>query len=534
MVALGTAVMACAVDGEDPECDSGKCDAPGGSFLASLADRSDPIARWLKSPAAGAGPDGRLKASFSTFIKGIAAEQGCPESSWRTFVVSDDLFGGPVFPRLISTVCNDPANASKASEAFVAASFRDETTGDVDARKLEMFAWDATTKTYNFYATQPAGGDVVTVEVEPSRCRDCHLTPTNIPSSGMAMTPIMNELTIPWSHWNSQEPMFNADDLPFRSHEFEVPDSVRDKPNFKELAVARAGAAQRLEQLIRASQGNVANVRAIKRRSPAKWEEAMELLRPLFCEEQLQFTSEDFDSGQLNISALIPGGIREAYRAFRPTDWPWSWFNNQDARVHLASPETERPLFMMPTRGNVDIDYESRLLTGKALTPHQVLRIRALDWKRPVFSQFRCELWTKGRERIAAAPPSFPADAKNVDAMRALFDEIMKVDGRVPLAPNAADQVVALDVASASAVSALGEALAANKVPTDCGAGGAGACSVTLDQFGDMLDQYVTTFTDAEPDAARRALRVIRDVGLCAVKKSVRSLPSLPPDVKCE
>ena len=77
----------------------------------------------------------------------------------------------------------------------------------------------------------------------------------------MRMTPIMNELTQPWSHWNSQVPIFNAEENPFPSHEFDVPADVRDGNDFVRYGVDRAGPASYLEQIIRAGHARVTGER---------------------------------------------------------------------------------------------------------------------------------------------------------------------------------------------------------------------------------------------------------------------------------
>ena len=184
--------------GQDPDdCGQDKCDGAG-DFMSQLEGREDVIAQLLRQSEVDA--EGVMHADYTTFLYGVSNLQGCSDETVKTFTVSDDLISGAdPFPRLISVACSD--QDSKASEFFIAASFEDAETGDVDLRDVEMFAWDAQARRYRFYAFAPAGdSDSVEVEIEPKRCQGCHLTPSDTGALGMRMTPIMNELTRPWTH----------------------------------------------------------------------------------------------------------------------------------------------------------------------------------------------------------------------------------------------------------------------------------------------------------------------------------------------
>src|SRR4029453_4486433 len=111
----------------------------------------------------------------------------------------------------------------RAADFFIAASFREEGSADVDARRIEMFAWDPESLRYHFYEASPdEARDEVKLAVEPARCRACHLAPRGLSSTfgeRMPMTPIMNELTRPWVHWNAEPDA--------RSFAYEVPAATR-------------------------------------------------------------------------------------------------------------------------------------------------------------------------------------------------------------------------------------------------------------------------------------------------------------------
>ena len=505
---------ACMVDGGggggSETCTSGgKCDAPD-SVRSQLEDLDDPIARWLlDSPMS---EDGVLATDYLTAVDKVAEQMSCSLESMRTFVLSDDLVAGTPFPRLISTVCSD--DDTRASEFFIAASFADPSDpDDVDVKNLEMFAWDTTALRYRFYATLPIEGrDEVQVEVEVRRCTQCHLNSRSLDDDGMPMLPIMNELTRPWPHWNAEPD--------FPSHSFEVSEATAAAPNFSALTGGgRLASAALFEQIVRSAQSNrVIASRLRARREPADVGAAMALLRPLYCDEQVNYASEDFASGVLPASAVITGGTRDMFLAVRPSDWPWQWLNADVIRFDDPAGDAGR-LAMMPVRGAADVEYEKRLVSLKTLTPQQVLRIRALDWSTPVFSPIRCGLWKEARARLRAAPPDLSSTPTNGDLVAVLYAEIMKVD-KISLVAGSADQVIA--VRDAAAMEALRAALAAGTVdsgscPTD------GFCLVDLVGFGNLLDGRAGA---AEASGGREALLLDRERRLCVVQNDFAARPA--------
>jgi hypothetical protein len=509
---IGAGAGACAGDGDgnsggDACTSSGKCDSPD-SIRSQLEDLDDPVARWLlESPMS---EDGLLETDYLTAVEKVAEQMSCSMETMRTFVLSDDLVAGVPFPRLVSTVCSD--DDTRASEFFIAASFADAANpDDVDVTNLEMFAWDKTALRYRFYATLPIQGrDEVQVEVEVRRCTQCHLNSRSLDDDGMPMLPIMNELTRPWPHWNAEPD--------FPSHTFEVAAATRAAPNFAALTGGgRLASAALFEQIVRSGQSNrVVSARLRARRDPADVGQAMALLRPLFCDEQVNYASEDFASGLLPASAVITGGTRDMFLAVRPSDWPWQWLNADIIR--FPGGDGER-LAMVPVRGAVDVEYEKRLVSLKALSPQQALRIRALDWGTPVFSPIRCGLWKEARARLRVAPPDLSATPTNGDLMKVLYGEIMKVDKESLLA-GGADQVVA--VRDAAGMEKLRAALAAGAVESgDCAADG--FCLRDLVGFGDLLDGRARA---AEASGGREALALEREGRLCVVQSDFAARPA--------
>jgi len=509
LVGLGIALASsgCTSVGADGSCGSDKCDAAG-DFLTKLEGRADPIADFLRASAVDA--KGLMEGDYNSFLFGVNEKRGCAADTVMTFALSDNLVMDEPFPRLISVGCS--SDDVKASEFFIAASFKDEKTGDVDMSDVEMFAWDATNRKYRFYAFKPAESDdaKVEIEVEPKRCQQCHLTPSDLVPTGMPMTPIMNEINRPWTHWNA-EPGFT-------SFEYELPDSVTAKPNFSELMSKHKGPASRFEKII--SDGGhlkVAQARLRDRRNPANLDESMNMLRPLFCSEQINYVSEDFTSGVLFSAAVVDPGLRNMYKAIRPDNWSWGWVNGDTMR--LSPPTGDSALTQIPVRGAADIMTEQQLVALRALTPHQVLRVRALDWQKPVFSDFRCGLWTGAVERFRTSPPSLSGLTSNAAALPIVFEAIM-VLGENRLHGGADDKMIAIGDASEETIEALSEALASGTLASaTCNEDGTGFCVADVDQMGVMVDRLVQSFEDAtDPrpamvtERARRICEVLEQV----------------------
>jgi hypothetical protein len=325
----------------------------------------------------------------------------------------------------------------------------------------------------------------------------------------MPMTPIMNEINRPWTHWNAEPG--------FPSFEYDLPAEMDSKPNFAKL-LGHKGPASRFEQIIRnGGHLKVAQARLRERRNPASVAEVMNMLRPVFCSEQVNYTSEDFDSGVLFSAAVIDPGMRNMFTAIRPDDWAWGWVNGDTMR--LAPPSPGEGLAQIPVRGNADVTTEQQLVALRALTPQQVLRVRALDWRKPVFSEFRCKLWRDAQVRFETSPPSIAGLSNNAAAMPVVFEAIMKL-GEQALDPGQADRMIALDDATSENIAALEAALAAGTIGTAaCGAGGTGFCSVDLDQLGLMLDEHLKSFEDgADP---RTPLAAERERRICHILESV-------------
>lgn len=507
----------------DPNAECGaRCDIED-DFRDQITG-SDPIADWLRQSEVSA--TGVLDIDYATLLEQLAAIQGCDPGATKTFVVSDDLLSTEPFPRLVSVLCTD--DDVKVTDVFVAASFErfegGEPTGEIDTRAIEMFAWDDEARSYRFYATEPVfdSATAVKVELEPARCRQCHTAPADAKALAMPMIPIMNELSRPWTHWNASPG--------FPSHNFSIPDRARNSESYPALATGCIQddgsdgpcSASVFEGIIREAHDQVVGARTRKRRNPANVAETMSLLRPLFCPEQVNYATEDFESGVITNAVLIDPGLRNMFKAVRPDDWPWSWLN--DDIIRLGSLDVgEDPVTQVPVRGNVDQAYENRLVALRALTPTDVLQVRALDWKRPVFSEFRCGLWRDAQARFLASPPDVSGFERNLDLMPVLLRDILTLNGAA-ITAGAEEQVVALDLATAESVAALEDALASGGIDTAvCGVAGEGFCIADLNLLGDMIQTHVDDIVDAFDN--RDILRSIRDARVCHVTEVVAADP---------
>lgn len=496
---------ACSPGGAEHRC-SGKCDSLGDGVTGVLADRADPIAHYLRDHDID--DEGFIDADFGDILFGVAEVQGCAKESVKTFVVSDDLINGDSeFPRLISAACTD--DASKASEFFIAASFADpDNPAEVDLRTIETYAWDATKRRYRFYEAFAADDGGIRVNPEPTVCAQCHLTSADTAPTDMHMTPIMNELTRPWTHWNAEPG--------FPSFEFNVPSETLTSNSFQQLVDPFKGQANDLETIIRAGHDKVALARLRERRDPVDVDKAMAILRPVFCSEQVNYASEDHDSGVIFNTAALDPGIKQAFLNIRPDNWPWAWVNDDTLRLPAASGET---LQQVPVRGNSDVAMENFLMSTRVLSPQQVLQVRALDWQRPVFSDFRCGLWRQARDRFAGGDVPDFGDATRVShIIPILFDAIMKL-GADPIVADA-DHIIAVPLADVATTGDLTQALAAGSLDNDCSKG---FCSLTVDELGAELDTYYTGLAD---DANREALFAERKRRVCHILAHVDVEPS--------
>lgn len=526
IVVLSACALGCVEDaGEDKK--GGKEDSTG--VVAALEGHEDPLGVWFREQS-GVDSSGILEADFIRILTEVSEQEGCSPADIRTFVISDSLITGEeAFPRSISTVCvNDPAKQGTVFLSTVAAT--DEM--DVDLRTIEMFSWDASARMYRFYRVDPVEGSdsEVHLEVDPAECRQCHLGSSSMDGTFIPMVPIMNELTRPWPHWNGAPSA--------ESHSFELPEVTQSSPNYQACTESWLGSAQDLEQLIRGaieSKVNASRIRS-RRNSPASVTEAMAQLRPLFCDERINYVTED--SGQVRSAVYVDDGIGNMMKKISESRsdlvLSWAWYNDRTVRLGDAS-DPSQELTMLAVRGHADVDYELRLVSASGgLSPEQVLRIKALDWERPVFSEFRCGLWTSAEERLRLSPPEFDESGRMYTLWPVLFDEIMKIqgpEGLVSLTPPEGAEVIALGLADATRVEELGAALSEGLMgATICEQDG--FCGATVSELGDRIHSYIEGI---EADASARAgLMVERNARACFARANYPNSPEIQDIEGCE
>jgi hypothetical protein len=588
----GAMIVACAVPactGSDDEADSGtmcvggKCDAASEGAADLLEGTNDPVGKALLAMATGETPIARLPtdeeldvdaireaggpdavraiaieaealegfpagtAGYLALLHGVAQANCADRNAVQTFVIADDLVGDGPAPRVIAATC--PTDTRKASNAFLALSFLGD-DGDVDAHAIEAFGWDETSRINKFYRSIPLEGsdegilmllNPEELEGDVGGCLDCHRGPADVSESlagHVPAFPIMNEIVEPWSHWNA-EPGFS-------SQMFDVP-RASEMPRYQALTTKADGnidsgdwlaGADRFELIIREGFAQVVKQRRRLLKDPADTQLALSFLRPLFCEEQVNYSSEVGVSGELALGTVIDEGIRRSITAANiGATWPWA--TGTEARVLVAPAASQaEALELVPMRGQSAIAWEESLVTAlqKYMSPQESLQIRALDWKTPVFSDFRCGLF----ESTAEAPAALGTVADNHAAMKGLLGQMMTLPGGVPLrAKNPANIVVLDDPARAEA---LATDLEAGTVPlVECSKGSecdyavcesTGYCEMNLWAFGERIDDYVRDQQNAD---GRSALQAARRERLCRVKEgdAFPMAPALPGDFTC-
>ncbi len=487
-------VSACGVE-QPRDCVGDRCETEGSKeeLLQAIDGYNDPVARFLRASAT---EQGTLEGDYRLILDGVGTELGCDPSTESSFVV---LSNQGYLPKPIVTRCAD--NALDASQFFAAMVTNVDGTG-IDAKQMHLASWDADAGTYRRYATAGTPSGEMAVNVAPEFCLGCHGGTQKLDT----WAPIMNEMSSPWANWNAHPG--------FVSLEFDelLDPTFADDATYRDLT--RDGlldSAASLEPIVRAGQQRVTNARLKQRTVDADLTRALELVRPLFCDESTNYVSEVHRSGELRTHALVDDAIRNLYRS-ADVDGPWSWL--ADTRIQLPPPATnEAPVTLIPVRGESTIGIELGLVARGVLQPIDALRVRALDWKHPVQSSFRCDLYQQGAQRIAAGVLDGQTAITVEDLVPAVFAEIMTVGG-VPFAPVAPGAVLAIADADAAARAQVA-------------AGSWSGFEVSLTGFGDLLESHVASY-EAAP--MRSALAAERDLRACQIAKD----PTAPLfDLEC-
>jgi hypothetical protein len=513
LTGLLLAAVACGGDAADPATDDGKGgkadNGGGGEFLAALEGREDALGKWLRETS-GVNDEGLVDADYVRIVTEIAEQEGCSVSTVRTFLISDTLITGESpFPRTVTTLCSD--DPAKASNMFLSAPEATE-DGDIDIKTIEMFAWDAAARQYRFYRVDPVADGQIRVELDPPACAGCHTGSVDQTTATIPMAPVMNELTLPWPHWNSEPDA--------TSHTFSVSDDVKGRENYNQCVTPWLGSAPNLEQIIRAGfdKSNNARLRA-RRNKGGNINEAMSLLHPVFCTERVNFATED--AGQLIIGAVVDEGIPNAISKLG--GGPWAFYNDRKVRIGTADGDE---VDMMVVRGAVDVTYENQLMSVRGLPAEHVLAAKLYDWNNPAFSDARCQLWNDASERLAISPPEVDADARTSSLVKDLFLEIMQVkasdgtmvslvaDGKYYMVDRA-DEATVVEFADA----VQGEFVGAAECDLD------GFCEGDLTAVGDRVQGFVDKL---EADGERRStLWEARNIRACIAVDRYKSAPDI-------
>lgn len=496
--ALTAVVLATGCGAEEPrDCVDDRCEMAGSKdeLLASLEGYNDPVARFLRDTVA---DDGTLTGDYKLVLDGVGAELGCDAETEKHFVV---LSNQAYAPKPIVTRC---ANDAVAASQFFAAMVADDTR--IDPKRMHMAAWDADAGTYRRYATAETADGTIAINVAPEFCVGCHGGPEKLGT----WVPMMNEMASPWSNWNAH-PGF-ASQL-FDEH---VPSAFEADPTYRELVDARLDSAASFEPIVRAGMQRVTSARLKTRAAPADAAAALALVRPLFCDESINYVSEVHDSGELRTSALVDDAIRSLYRT-AAVDGSWSWL--ADTRMQLPAPATgTSPVTLIAIRGETTLQVELGLVARGVLSPVDALRVRALDWQHPVGSAFRCGLYDAAAARLEAGGLEAAIAASQATTVEGLipvmFDQVMTLGGK-PLTPVTGDVIAIPDATAPDARAAL---------DTGSWAG----FEVTLAQLGDALEGYVAGFQVTSRDALSRE----RDRRACATAGDPTA-PIFPATLEC-
>jgi hypothetical protein len=489
----------------DEECRFDECDRAGSyeELVAAVEGHADPIAEYLRAAAS---EGGTLAGDYRDFLAGMGQVLGCAPEDQKSFMVLSNTF---FIPKTIFAHCaRDPQAASRF---FLALPGVQESTSqrDVNPQHLHMTAWDEEAGIYRFYSARGTEEGDMGVNVSPGSCLGCHGGPHQLGT----WQPLMNEITNPWSGWNAEPG--------FRSQLFDelLDPVIASGPVFRQVtAKPQFDSASNLEPIIRAGLDRFSGARTLRRHDPADVDVALTLLRPLYCDETVNFVSEVHQSGELRASAVIDPALAAHLRSLGAGDWPWL----ADSKIHVsASPSQWEALTLIPIRGESTAAAELGLVSRGVLTPLQAARVRALDWTRPVLSELRCSLYRAAEARIAAgsldpALAALPGDATNADLVPLLYDQIMQLEtggGLIPLTPPSGFDLLAIpDALDADALDLLS-------------AGDMAPFATTLADLGGDIDTHLGAIN-------RTALHLIRQSRICRTAAQFPITP-LYPDVDC-
>lgn len=449
----------------------------GASSHAELMERlepnKDPIAEYLRENVS---ENGTLGSNFQETLSGIFSSAGCNIEETKNFVV---LSNTGLSPKPVWASCTQESN--RASRVLVTIPYLLPDRSDIDTRTMHLAAWDANANEYRRYATYPnAETGALQVSVSPVFCMSCH-------GGNTKWQPLMNEMVNPWSQWIA-EPGFKSQ--LFDGH---VPPELAEAKIFNALAVSSASASE-LEPIVRSGIQRVTNSRLLGRHSPPNIESSIELLRPLFCDETVNYVSESHRNGELPSNVWVDNSTRTLMRKALP-DQTWNW---QSEKQTLPAARRGQPsLTLVPIRGISTEAVEMALVSRNVLTPKQVLRVRALDWTSPVGSDFRCDLFQRQTARLKQMSLLDGTGGSNSDLIPVLLESILD-EYKVPLG----SELVSISSPSSPPI------------------------PMTLEEFGRTLD------ANTAQNAKRSYVEEVRTRRACKINRIFPNA-SLVPDLNC-
>jgi hypothetical protein len=504
---LSPAYGCLAEDTDEPDCQLDQCESAQSrdEVLDALEGHDDAVAAYLRE---GVTERGTLVGDYRDVLDGVGSTLGCAPETEKSFVVLSNV---GFIPKTVFARCAD--DPQLASTFFLAIPAVREAGGetDVDPQVLHLSAWDEQAGTYRIYSTRPVDEGEMGVNVSPSFCLGCHGGPQQLPY----WQPLMNEMTNPWSGWNAEPG--------FRSQLFDefLDQGIAQGAIYQDItADDLLDSASNLEPIVRAGIERLNGSRVLARERAIDIDRALALLQPLYCDESVNFVSEIHGGGQIRASAVIDPSLATHLRtAAVAGDWPW--LNGDDLRLATAPSEWEA-LTLVPVRGESTLAVEVSLVARQVLDSSQALRVRTLDWTRPVMSEFRCSLFRAGAERIRAGAidehiSAMAEGATTADLVPFAYDEIMKVataGGLVALAPPTDGEVISIPDATDPDVQAG---------LTD---GDVAAFAVSPATLGDRVQSYVDGID-------RDDLRAIRQIRACRALQEYAVTP-IYPDLDCD
>lgn len=476
LLALLVTAAGCAADGApEPDCRGDRCEssADRDQLVAELEGFGDPVSAFLRQAAAA---DGSIPGDYRAVLDAVGADLGCGADTEASFVV---LSNEALIPKTVFTRCSaDPQAASRFFLALPAVG----ADRDVEPRLLHISAWDEAAARYRRFATFPDEAGGMRVNVEPSFCLDCHGGPEELGS----WQPLMNVMESPWSQWNAEPG--------FASHVFDdyLDPEIAAGPVYQEItAPSVLASAADLEPIVRAGIDRFVGARVQRRAGAADLETALDLARPLFCDETVNFVSEVHESGELRTSAAVDDALRQLLLGAGAEGEKLA---AESLRLAPVGPG-EQNLTMVAVRGESTLQAELALVSRRAIPLELALRVRALDWTRPAASPFRCQLFHAGaaRLRAGARADELAAATTTEELLPVVIDEALHLDtdaGLVALSPPAGADLLAVADARAAA-----DALAAGDVDD---------FAATVAELGDAVDAYLAGIDRTTLDAARR------------------------------